>query len=207
MSASSRRPSATRPGEGSPRAASKKRGRLSSPPFSRSWAHTHAMTSGLLTTPVSGALRGTLLDILISPAAGAAIERRPCAHAVPGCGIANDRYARNEGTWSSRPSWRSEVTLVAEEQLVRAGLSPEHARRNLLTRGLQLEALVGWRLHVGEVVLVAQRVCSPCRLLQRRSGLPVGDLLKDGGGLRARIVTGGVLRRGDEICALAPNGE
>ena len=165
------------------------------------------MTSGLLTTPVSGALRGTLLDILISPAAGAAIERRPCAHAVPGCGIANDRYARNEGTWSSRPSWRSEVTLVAEEQLAGAGLTPEHARRNLLTRGLQLEALVGWRLHVGEVVLVAQRVCSPCRLLQRRSGLPVGDLLKDGGGLRARIVTGGTLRRGDDIRALPPDGE
>ena len=84
-------------------------------------------------------------------------------------------------------------------------LAPEEARRNVFTRGIDLNALVGKPFTIGDVQCLGQRLCEPCAHLERliaRAGKP-GTLraLIHKGGLRADLVSDGEIRVGDEITA------
>jgi MOSC domain-containing protein YiiM len=84
-------------------------------------------------------------------------------------------------------------------------LPPEEARRNIVTRGIDLNALVGKRFRVGDVDCFGARLCEPCAHLERltaRAGTP-GTLhaLIHRGGLRADVLTDGEIRAGDAIAA------
>jgi MOSC domain-containing protein YiiM len=97
------------------------------------------------------------------------------------------------------------VTLVAQEALAAASaqygvqLGAGAARRNLETRGVDLDALVVLRFHVGEVELRGERSCEPCCYLDQVTGLPAKAALQGRGGLRATILSGGRLRVGDLV--------
>ncbi len=75
-------------------------------------------------------------------------------------------------------------------------LEPSESRRNLLTRGVPLNDLVRIELTIGVVRLRGIRLCQPCKRLVRLTGH--GDdlipALVDRGGLRARMLTEGVIR-------------
>jgi MOSC domain-containing protein YiiM len=102
--------------------------------------------------------------------------------------------------------YHSNLTLIAAEALeglredTGIELSGEQSRRNLLTRGIDLNALVGRRFLVGDVEAVGAELAEPCTKLQRISG-EAGVLrgLVHRGGLRADIVTGGRITVGDEV--------
>lgn len=81
-------------------------------------------------------------------------------------------------------------------------LSPGEHRRNVTTRDVGLNQLVGERFAVGEVVCAGRRRCEPCSHLQSLTGEPVVDALQHRGGLRADIVAGGVIRVGDDVRSL-----
>jgi MOSC domain-containing protein YiiM len=80
----------------------------------------------------------------------------------------------------------------------------EDARRNIVTRGIDLNALVGERFAVGEVQCLGQRLCEPCAHLQRLTQPGTLRGLVHRGGLRADILAGGVIRVGDEIRRIEP---
>ena len=84
-------------------------------------------------------------------------------------------------------------------------LAPEEARRNIVTRGVDLNALVGKRFRVGEVECLGQRLCEPCAHLERLTALAgkPGSLraLIHKGGLRADVLSDGAIRVGDRIAA------
>ena len=69
---------------------------------------------------------------------------------------------------------------------------------------MRLDDLLGRRFQVGEVLLEAVKDCPPCDHLQELVGKPVLQPLVNRGGLRARVVVGGVLRVGDRISVLEP---
>jgi MOSC domain-containing protein YiiM len=104
--------------------------------------------------------------------------------------------------------YHSDLTLIASEALegLRADtgieLSGEQSRRNVLTRGIDLNALVGRRFAVGDVEAVGVELAEPCTKLQRISG-ERGVLrgLVHRGGLRADVVAGGRIRVGDAVRA------
>ena len=73
------------------------------------------------------------------------------------------------------------------------------ARRNLVTRGIALNHLVGKDFLVGEVRLRGIRLCEPCGHLEKLTVPGIEKGLIHRGGLRAQIVTEGVLRTGDSI--------
>ena len=73
------------------------------------------------------------------------------------------------------------------------------ARRNLITRGLDLNALVGRRFRVGEAECFGQRLCEPCSHLERLTARGVLRGLIHRGGLRADILTDGRIRIGSAI--------
>ncbi len=126
-------------------------------------------------------------------------------HAVPGKGLEGDRYFRAAGTYSDRPGPAREITLIESEAIeamardnkltIRAG----DARRNLVTRGVPLNHLIGREFLVGGVRLRGIRLCEPCSHLEglTRRGVLAGLIHR--GGLRAQILTGGEIHVGDAI--------
>ena len=113
-------------------------------------------------------------------------------------GVVGDRYSESR-----------DLTLIEAEALegLRADtgieLSAAEVRRQVLTRGIRLNDLVGQRFTVGDVECVGQELCEPCNHLQGLTRQGVLRGLVHRGGLRADIVSGGRIAVGD---AVAPAG-
>jgi MOSC domain-containing protein YiiM len=109
--------------------------------------------------------------------------------------------------------YHDDLTLVAAEALERFSeetgirLAPGGSRRNVTTRGIDLNALVGRRFAVGSVEAVGMELAEPCTRLQRLTGEP-GVLrgLVHRGGLRAEVVVAGRIAAGDPIRDAGPAG-
>ena len=84
------------------------------------------------------------------------------------------------------------------------GLDPSESRRNITTRGVRLEELIGRRFAIGEAVCEGVDLCPPCQHLVDVSGKAVLEPLVGRGGIRARVVRGGAIAVG---AAIEPTGE
>jgi MOSC domain-containing protein YiiM len=131
----------------------------------------------------------------------------PEARAIAGAGLEGDRYAVGAGTFSGGGSAGRALTLIETEaiaELAAAGIEiePIDTRRNLIVSGIDLDALIGRRFRVGEVICRGARRCEPCAHLQRLTEPGTLRGLVHRGGLRADLISGGTIRRGDEIEAL-----
>ena len=151
-------------------------------------------------------IEGRLDSIWITDRKATPLRRVEEAEAVAGHGLAGDRYYLKEGTFS-KPSPDHELTLIESEALAALGrdyeitLEPGQARRNLITRGVPLNHLVGREFQVGDVLLRGIRLCEPCGHLEKLTLVGVKKGLLHRGGLRAQIVLGGTLKSGDVIRA------
>jgi MOSC domain-containing protein YiiM len=124
--------------------------------------------------------------------------------AMPGKGLEGDRYFVQEGSLSKKGPDR-EVTLIEMEAIealkheTDVVLPAGNARRNLVTRGVPLNHLVGKEFKVGEVTLRGVRLCEPCGHLAEMTQPEVRSGLVHRGGLRAEILTEGIIRVGDIV--------
>lgn len=149
--------------------------------------------------------QGELLGIYLVERKGEILRAVDHAEAVPGRGITGDRYFFAQGTFSDKNGPDREVTLIEVEALEALkrecgiDLPPQRARRNLLTRNVPLNHLVGRDFTVGSVVLRGLRLCEPCSHLEGLTIAGVHKGLCHRGGLRAQVVQGGILRSGDTI--------
>jgi MOSC domain-containing protein YiiM len=148
--------------------------------------------------------KGKLESIHIAPEAKAPMQSVAEVMVTPGVGPEGDRYAMRQGTFF-KPEPDREITLIeaeAAEAFTReysVPFSPGEARRNLVTRGVPLNHLVQKEFHVGDVKLKGIRLCEPCSHLEAVTGRPVIKGLMHRGGLRAQILTQGVIRVGDPV--------
>jgi MOSC domain-containing protein YiiM len=159
---------------------------------------------------VASPTAGRVEAIVVAPRAEAAMVRVDRAEARAGRGLAGDRYFDAQGTFSNHYARGHDLTLVAAEVLdtveVAGGpVTAEDARRNVVTRGVDLNALVGRRFRIGDVECFGQRLCEPCAHLERltaAAGKP-GTLraLVHRGGLRADVLADGEIAVGDEVSA------
>lgn len=154
---------------------------------------------------------GTIRTIYVCEKAGDTMSPLDEATVIKAVGIEGDRYATRSGTYSKKHAPDREVTLMAEEALAQLkaetgiDLAPEETRRNLITVGVDLHALIGKAFRVGdEVMLKGMRQCDPCGYLEELTGKKVFAPLKNTGGLRTTVVRGGTIRAGD---AVEPVGE
>jgi MOSC domain-containing protein YiiM len=128
----------------------------------------------------------------------APVER---VRAVAGRGLEGNRYFYDDA-----PPGRA-LTLIAAEALEAMAaetgveITAAESRRNVLTRGIDLNALVGRRLRVGEAECVGIELCEPCKSLERMTKPGVIKGLVHRGGLNADIVAGGEIRVGDPVAA------
>jgi MOSC domain-containing protein YiiM len=156
---------------------------------------------------------GGVEAIVIAPQAEAPMVRVHSAVARADRGLEGDRYFEKRGTFSNVHGRGYDLTLIEAEvldslELTTGRLAPEEARRNVVTRGIDLNALVGKPFTIGAVRCLGQRLCEPCAHLERltaRAGKP-GTLraLIHKGGLRADLLNDGEIRVGDDITARRP---
>lgn len=144
---------------------------------------------------------GVVAGIFVAPEATAPLTSVERVVALPGRGLAGDRYSKGEGTFSG-PGSGYELTLAEAEVLDEIALSWEDARRNLVTTGIRLNALVGERFSIGPVECVGRRLAEPCAHLERLVRPGLLRPLVHRGGLRADILSRGTISIGDEVSVL-----
>lgn len=158
------------------------------------------------TTPLPR-LSGTVAAITLAEQATGAMRTVGRAKALAHRGLAGDRYAAKAGTFTPADDTARgyDLTLIEAEALDSLTL-PEgrtlgyaEARRNVVTRGIDLNALVGRRFRMGDVECLGQRLCEPCSHLERLTTKGTLRALIHRGGLRADILSDGEVTTGDLI--------
>ncbi len=147
---------------------------------------------------------GVVERIWVSPRAGEPARAVDRVQALAARGLGGDRHVTGEGTFpSGLPG--SALTLI-EAEVCESFHPPLHAdehRRNVVTRGVALNELVGHEFTVGALRCRGMRLCEPCTVVQRYAGRPVLRALVHRGGLRADILADGEIGVGDTIQAVA----
>lgn len=126
---------------------------------------------------------------------------------IAGRGIEGDRYliGHETGFYSHKPEEGRQITLFEMETLEALRrdhgieLLPEEHRRNVTVEGVPLNHLVGRRFRLGETVMEATRLSTPCRHIEEILGKAVFDPLINRSGLNCKIIAGGTLRVGDAV--------
>ena len=127
---------------------------------------------------------------------------------VAGHGIEKDRY------FGHKDDFKGQITFFADEvyQDLRARFSehevpPSAFRRNVITRGSDLNELIGKEFEVQGVRFFGTEECRPCYWMNRAFAPGAEEAMQGRGGLRARIITDGVLRVGgaDQPAQAGPN--
>lgn len=140
-----------------------------------------------------------VIGLYVAARAGAPVESRSSVDVQPGVGVIGDRYAEGRGHWSD-PRWPDqELTLVESEVAEAIGIEAGQLRRNVVTCGIRLDGLIGATFQIGDVILSGVRRCDPCRYLESLTRPNVTRALIGRGGLRAYILRGGQIHRGDNI--------
>ena len=128
------------------------------------------------------------------------------ALAVAGRGLEGDRYHDGTGFYSDHPGPIREVSLIEEETMEalrrdhNLALAPGVTRRNILTRGVPLNHLVGREFRVGGATFRGVELCEPCKHLVEVTGInSILPTLIHRGGLHAQVLIGGLIRVGDVI--------
>lgn len=124
---------------------------------------------------------------------------------IAGVGVAGDRYATETGFYSHLPEPGRQITLFEIETLEalardhEVDFSPQEHRRNVTVRGVPLNHLVGQQFRLGETLLEATRLSTPCQHIQEVTGKTIGRWLIHRSGLNCIILKGGVVRIGDSV--------
>ena len=115
-------------------------------------------------------------------------------------GIVNDRY------FNENNDQDLQITLIESEnidyynQISETNIPYINFRRNIITKGIQLNDLVGKEFLIGNIKIKGHRLCAPCRYLQEK--LEQKNLVKkllNRGGLRCEILTDGIISVNDPI--------
>ncbi len=146
---------------------------------------------------------GCVEGLFLTGRANGEMESRAEVVAVADRGLEGDRYFYNRGSFSHWPGRGRHVTLIEAEVLaslpLSCAISATQTRRNILTKGIGLNNLVGQYFCLGAVVLYGVRLCDPCFHLDRLTRPGVMAALRGQGGLRADVVASGVICVGDQI--------
>jgi MOSC domain-containing protein YiiM len=157
---------------------------------------------------------GIVVSIHVALEASAPMQSITEVRAFPGRGLEGDRYFAGTGFYSKTSSHGGrEVTLIEIETvealfrgvLNAAGerlgikLTAADTRRNIATSGVPLNHLIDREFHVGAVLMRGTRLCEPCKHLEDLTQRGVMSGLIHRGGLRAQILSEGVIRVGDAV--------
>ena len=142
-------------------------------------------------------------NIFIAPQGGVNLQPVEEIEALAGCGLRGDRYCQRNGYWTGVDE--CEVTLIEAEALeeihATTGIQVQNGehRRNLVTRGIQLQNLSGKQFKIGDALLEFDRPRPPCGYIQSITELGMTRALVGRGGICARVIESGLIRAKDQI--------
>lgn len=175
---------------------------MSSDEKSFSWETSPELWRGLKFTTASW--DGVVVSLHVAPRSAEPMVSVSQVRAVPDRGLEGDRFFRE--SWSSVGRPDKAVTLIEEEtiQTVAAELGvellPGAMRRNIVTRGVPLVELLHQEFAIGGVVMRGLRLFEPCAHVEKVSKVPgICKAFVHRSGLKATILTGGIIRVGDSI--------
>lgn len=114
---------------------------------------------------------------------------------VTGRGIEGDRFFDYKDNYKGQISFfSSEVFEEVCKRLGVRGKSPGVTRRNVITADVDLNSLVGKEFQIQGVRFAGTAECSPCYWMDLAIAPGAEKLLQGRGGLRARILSDGILR-------------
>lgn len=149
---------------------------------------------------------GSVVAIYITDRRSAPMTKVQHIKAIAGQGIEGDRYFLGAGTYSKKPEPGRQITLIKSEVLrwlndeFQININPEQSRRNVLTRDIEINELIGTEFFVGHVLLRAHRITQPCRYLEKLIDRPgLYKALWDNGGISCEILSDGIIKEGDSI--------
>jgi hypothetical protein len=159
--------------------------------------------SGSLPQQPAGAT-GVIEALLTAAHAEDTMQSHRTVELHAGRGIVGDRYFDGTGTFSASEKQGQQLTLIEAEVLDALRddglhLTPVDARRNIVTRGIDLNVLVGKEFQIGTVRCIGLRLCEPCSHLQRLTGTALLRPMVHRGGLRADILTSGLVHVGEAV--------
>ena len=152
---------------------------------------------------------GRVVEIWLTGAAAEPMRRVPSVDAVAGVGLTGDRYALGGGTWAQYPALEKQVTLIDRGDVAAvaaetsSALTPGDTRRNLVTTGVDLPALVGRWFTVGDALLFGMKRCPPCTHLERLTGVRLVKAMVHRGGINAAVFAGGPIAEGSAVRAVS----
>ena len=149
--------------------------------------------------------QGEVVEIVISPAKGGPTENRDKVDVKAGHGITGDRYESMRGKNTIKKNLPTNVTFIEIETFEaiarnsKTSLEPLEARRNVVTRGVPLNHLVGKEFLVGEAKYRGIELAEPCAYLEEMLDKPVLKLLRHRGGIRAEALDDGPIEVGMRV--------
>jgi len=152
---------------------------------------------------------GAVTEIWLTGAAAAPMRRVPAGLLVAGAGLDGDRYALGGGTWARYPDLEKQLTLIDRDDVAAAAaeagveLAPGDTRRNVVTTGVALPALVGRWFAVGDALLFGMKRCPPCTHLERLTGAKLVKAMAQRGGINAAVFAGAEIADGDAVRVLS----
>lgn len=156
--------------------------------------------------------QGKLIGIYISTDKGVPMQYKNIIQANAGLGLEGDRYVSDKGAFSKHREEEAirHVTLIEAEAVYEANeilgqdkgrpFLYEDTRRNLITRGINLNDLIDREFTVGDVRMRGTEICDPCERPSKLSGKKgFKEAFEGRGGIRAEIISGGEIKRDDII--------
>ena len=143
---------------------------------------------------------GTVEAIYVAATAGEPAQALQNVWAIAGQGLEGDRHVVGAGTFPSFCPGSAPTLIEAEAcESFDPPLDANEHCRNLVTRGIPLNGLVGRVFTIGQVRCRGMRLGEPCSVIQRYSAPTLVRPLVHRGGLRADILTDGTVNIGDVI--------
>ncbi len=150
---------------------------------------------------------GKVAEIYISLTGSEPMREVKSANAVAGSGLEGDRYHAKSGTFSNKGRPDQQVTFIEAEAVEAVNrdyelpLKLSETRRNIVTRGVALNHLIGKEFSIGKARFRGIKLCEPCGHLEKLTREGVRKALLHRGGLRAEIISGGAVAVGDTVNA------
>ncbi|MBX9907169.1 MAG: MOSC domain-containing protein [Beijerinckiaceae bacterium] len=145
---------------------------------------------------------GRVVWIGLRPARRAIVVPVETAGLDPIEGLIGDHYSSRTGGARHLTLIQSEHLSAIAAHLGREVVLPEALRRNVVVLGLNLAALKGRRLRLGEAVLEWTGECHPCSRMEEILGPGGYNAVRGHGGITARVLAGGSVGIGDLIARI-----
>jgi hypothetical protein len=130
------------------------------------------------------------------PAGHAPMIEQESIECVAGKGIVGDRF------FGFKEDYKGQVTFFSHEVYERlceqfqiTGVPPSVFRRNIITRGVELNGLIGQEFELQGLRFLGTQESAPCHWMNQAFAVGAEEAMKGHGGLRAKILTSGVLKK------------